>query len=524
MIVDLNNLEKVNKLDSEICIIGGGLVGLYLANKLRSNNLEVTVIEAGNQNFQSARNLKFKTYHKSFFYGGADSGRNFGLGGTSVLWGGQMLPLTRSDIENRTYIGTSSWPIKYKSLCKYYNIVKKDFNFSLINSKIRNFNFLKNYFLIRFSTWLPIRYRNFYSLFSKKIKSDNKLNVFINSQVIKIKNSKKKNLKNDFIINNLIAISPNGNVLNIKAKIVIICCGALESTKLMLVYNKKNNNFITSNGAPLGLFFSDHLSVICGKINLFDWKKFNLYFSPIFRNGLMSTPRFELNSLTQKKRRLPSAFVHFNFNTNHSTYRDVLKYIFKRKIISFKDMILLIVSIFLIIKDIYNLFIFRFFYRIAWFYKSTKMLLEIDIEQIPNKDNRIFLVNKKNLAIDWRISSKDIKYVKIISNIFAECWNNSKLKKIAIVKINLPSSKKLLISMKKNFKAPYHPTGTIRMGNNPKESVVDKNLKVWKVNNCYVLSTAVFPSSGSANTGMCLLALANRLSDHISKNINKTII
>ena len=77
--------------------------------------------------------------------------------------------------------------------------------------------------------------------------------------------------------------------------------------------------------------------------------------------------------------------------------------------------------------------------------------------------------------------------------------------------------------MKKNFKASYHPTGTIRMGNNPKESIVNKNLKIWKVNNCYVLSTAVFPSSGSANTGMSLLALANRLSSHISKNINKII-
>jgi len=104
MIVDLNNLEKVNKLNTTICIIGGGLVGLYLANKLRANNLEVAVIEVGNQKFQSTRNLKFKTYHKSFFYGGSDSGRNFGLGGTSVLWGGQMLPLIRSDIKKRPYI------------------------------------------------------------------------------------------------------------------------------------------------------------------------------------------------------------------------------------------------------------------------------------------------------------------------------------------------------------------------------------------------------------------------------------
>jgi hypothetical protein len=523
MTVDLNNLEKVNKLDTTICIIGGGLVGLYLANKLRANNLEVAVIEVGNQKFQSARNLKFKTYHKSFFYEGSDSGRNFGLGGTSVLWGGQMLPLIRSDIKKRPYIGLSSWPIKYKSLCKYYSIVKKDFNFSLISKK-KNLNFFKNFFLLRFSSWLPIKYRNFYNLFYKKMKSDKNLKIFINSKVVKIENFRNNNLKSNLTIKNLIAKSSNGNILNIKAKIVIICCGAIESTKLLLLYNKENNNFITSDGAPLGKFFSDHLSFICGKFNLIDWKKFNLHFSPRFQNGLMNTPRFELNSLIQKTKKLPSAFVHFNFNTDNSTYLDVLKSSFKKRKINFKVLILLGASIFSIIKDTCNLIIFRCFYKIAWFYKSTKMLFQIDIEQFPNKANRIYLTNKKNLAIDWKITKKDIKYVRIIATIFSQLWNNSKLKKIAILKTNLPPSKKLLVSMKKNFKASYHPTGTIRMGSNPKESIVNKNLKVWKVNNFYVLSTAVFPSSGSANTGMSLLALANRLSDHISKNINKFMI
>ena len=523
MIVDLNNLEKINKLDTKICIIGGGLVGLYLANKLRANNLEVAVIEAGNQKFQSARDLKLKTYHESFFYGGSDSGRNFGLGGTSVLWGGQMLPLIRSDIEKRAYIGLSSWPIKYKSLCKYYSIVKKDFNFSLISKKNKNLNFFKNFFLLRFSSWLPIKYRNFYNFFSENMKSDKNLKIFINSQVVKIENFKNNNLKSNLTIKNLIAKSSNGNILNVKAKIVIICCGAIESTKLLLFYNERNSNFITSEGAPLGKFFSDHLSFICGEFNLIDWKTFNLYFSPNYQNGLMNTPRFELNSITQKQKKLPSAFAHFNFNTNNNTWLDVFKSSFIKRKINFKAIILLGTSIFSIIKDICNLIIFRYFYNIAWFYKSTKMLFQIDVEQFPNKANRIYLTDKKKLVINWKITKKDIKYVKFIANTFSQLWNNSKLKKIAILKIHLPLSKKLLVSMKKNFKASYHPTGTIRMGNNPKESIVNKNLKIWKVNNCYVLSTAVFPSSGSANTGMSLLALANRLSSHISKNINKII-
>ncbi|HIF39205.1 MAG TPA: hypothetical protein EYQ69_08400 [Gemmatimonadetes bacterium] len=61
----------------------------------------------------------------------------------------------------------------------------------------------------------------------------------------------------------------------------------------------------------------------------------------------------------------------------------------------------------------------------------------------------------------------------------------------------------------------YHPTGSLRMGTTPSNSVVDGNLKLWSADNCYITSTAVFPSSGSANPGMTHLALTARLAKHI---------
>jgi choline dehydrogenase-like flavoprotein len=66
----------------------------------------------------------------------------------------------------------------------------------------------------------------------------------------------------------------------------------------------------------------------------------------------------------------------------------------------------------------------------------------------------------------------------------------------------------------------YHPIGTISIGSNEAESVVDKNLKLWKISNLYICSTAIFPTSGSSNTGLTLLALTARLATHLKNIIN----
>ncbi len=55
------------------------------------------------------------------------------------------------------------------------------------------------------------------------------------------------------------------------------------------------------------------------------------------------------------------------------------------------------------------------------------------------------------------------------------------------------------------------------MGNDPKTSVVDKNLRVHSMNNLYVSSGSVFPTSGCANPTYTICALSIRLAEHLRK-------
>jgi choline dehydrogenase-like flavoprotein len=59
--------------------------------------------------------------------------------------------------------------------------------------------------------------------------------------------------------------------------------------------------------------------------------------------------------------------------------------------------------------------------------------------------------------------------------------------------------------------------GTARMGKYPENSIVDENLQIHGVNNCFVLSAAVFPTGSNSNPTFTVLTLARKLIDYITK-------
>jgi choline dehydrogenase-like flavoprotein len=65
-----------------------------------------------------------------------------------------------------------------------------------------------------------------------------------------------------------------------------------------------------------------------------------------------------------------------------------------------------------------------------------------------------------------------------------------------------------------------HIMGTCRMGDDPKTSVVDKELRVHGHSNCFVVSTAVWPTVGTANPTLTLAALSLRAVESIRRAIS----
>jgi choline dehydrogenase-like flavoprotein len=53
----------------------------------------------------------------------------------------------------------------------------------------------------------------------------------------------------------------------------------------------------------------------------------------------------------------------------------------------------------------------------------------------------------------------------------------------------------------------------------PKQGVVNADCRVHGLGNLYIAGAAVYPTAGSANPTLTLVALSLRLSDHLKKTV-----
>ena len=61
--------------------------------------------------------------------------------------------------------------------------------------------------------------------------------------------------------------------------------------------------------------------------------------------------------------------------------------------------------------------------------------------------------------------------------------------------------------------------GTARMGGDAKDSVVDRNLRSHDHPNLFILGSAVFPTSATANPTLTIAALSLRAADEVKATL-----
>ena len=66
-----------------------------------------------------------------------------------------------------------------------------------------------------------------------------------------------------------------------------------------------------------------------------------------------------------------------------------------------------------------------------------------------------------------------------------------------------------------------HEMGTARMGDNPKNSVLNKHNQIHAVKNVYVTDGSCMTSSGNANPSLTYMALTARAVKHAIQELNK---
>lgn len=496
----VNNVNK--NIKTKICIIGSGIGGGTIAQKLYEKNKEFVIIEAGSFSGNSD-NVQYENVGLKF---GVRSTTTIQVGGTSNLWHGVLAPLDKIDFEKRDWIPNSGWEVRLEDLNPYYKVASKVLNVennSFFDSnnlskdfqeQIDKLKFNKSYMKNKiFQQSVP--HVNFKDVVKNICNKSHKYNLYYNATALELISENGKIVK-------LKVGGSNGNFYYVEAEEFILSAGALETPRLLLNSGINNEN--------IGKYLMDHpMGNLC-QLEFLNPGKFPIYSDTKSSLNMKIKTGLELNDQKQKDLKLPN----HNFYLRPSFIKGIDNESEKLKLslLSFKDGGVSLRDVWKVLTNpnvIKQILAYKFSLDVTYKYADLFFVTE----QIPNKDSDVTLSNIKDKwnypisKVNWQILSEDIKSVKT--------WFKLLLEELFPKDYYKFTHSINDFDWENIFTSAIHHVGTARMGKNSSSGVVNKNLKVFDIGNLYICDGSIFTTSGNVNNGFTICAFACRLVDYL---------
>jgi len=497
----INGMNK--NVQTKICIIGSGIGGGTIAKKLAEQNKEFIIIEAGGFSGDSG-NVKYQNIGLDF---GVRSTTTIQVGGTSNLWHGVLAPLDKIDFEKRDWIPHSGWAIFFDDLKPYYeqasNILKveKKEYFEIdelsddlkqqLGSLLYNQEYMKNKL---FQQAVP--HINFKNIVKDICERSDKNHLYYNTTALEL-------IQEDGKVSKL-KVGNNGGFSFIEADTFIVATGALETPRLLLNSGIKNDN--------IGKYLMDHpMGNLC-QLEFLKPAKYPIYSDTKYSSNMKIKTGFELKDEKQRELKIPNhnfylrpSFIKGIDNESEKVKLSLLA--FKDGGVSVKDVWKVIISP----NVIKQILAYKFSLDVTFKYADLFFVTE----QIPNPKSNVTLSNKKDKwdypisKVNWQVLSEDIESVKV--------WFELLLEEL-FPKEHYQFTHTLDdFNWKNIFTSAIHHVGTCRMGIDKENGVIDKNLKVFDVDNLYICDGSIFTTAGNVNNGLTICAFACRLVEHLKE-------
>ncbi len=546
MIIDAGDVDVTQPLSADICIVGSGAAGISLALKLADSGLAVLLLEAGGLKAEpETQTLYSGSVTNTLLHSPPDTYRQRRFGGTTTIWGGRCMPFDEIDFEKREYIPHSDWPISLEDLEPYYPEANRlceagEYAYTMDSA----FNtprppMIEGFESENFSTHTLERFScptDFGMRYIHKLRSARNIQLVLHANVINIQAG--ANGKN---ITGLTISTRDGKRHQILARTYVLATGGLETARLLLSNNDVHKNGLGNDHDVVGRYYMCHIAGTIGTLHINRPLTSLWHGYDISDDGVYCRRRIALRPGTQRNQQIGNfvARLHHPRITLPEHKNAILSLLYLAKpFIPYEYAKRLHgddrASFGTWLKHVRNVcagpfdaagfawhmlrdrkFADRKFPSIIIKPKAPIFSLDFHAEQQPNINSRITLGEEKDIFgvarinVDWRYTHGDVDTVSRSIALLAEDMKNTKIGRLEY------NPESVEYEMTRYGAYGGHHIGTARMGTDRHTSVVNSHCRLHDIENLYVASSAVFPTSSQANPTLTIVALSLRLAEHL---------
>jgi choline dehydrogenase-like flavoprotein len=511
-------LEAIPKraIVADVCVVGAGAAGIALAVELRRAGKSVILLEGGGAEVEALAQEPYASEVAALAHRGIHNGRFRAKGGTTTRWGGQILELEDWDFAQRGWIAGSGWPFAKATLQPFY---QQALELEGVDGAIAadaevwrelgvpepSFAVMQSYL----SRWCPEP--NFARLHGAALAQDDGLQVWLHTNVTALE------FENETAVS-VRARTQSGREAFFRAREFVFCLGAIESSRFFL--QPREGAIPWNRSGLLGRHFQDHIDCNVGQMRprAGSRRELDRCFDGIFLHGFKYQPKIKLAHAEQERAETLNVAAALAYESDSDAalteLRTTAKQVLRGRLgeVSAGSVGRAVANAPALLRQSWRYAVEHRSYQPA----SAKISLRVHCEQEPCSASTITLSGERDslglyrTRLCWKISALELKTIRHFAEVAGRALApTAELEPLA----GMGEDAALTAACEDS----YHHMGGMRMNDSPTQGVVDTNLKLHGTKNAYVLSSAVFPTSGFSNPTHTLLALAVRLAGRLSQ-------
>jgi choline dehydrogenase-like flavoprotein len=476
MLAELNALAPDRVWD--VAVVGSGPAGMTVAVALARLGRDVLLLEGGERHYSDESQAQYEGEVVGDHYFALDGCRVRCLGGTSVHWSGWTRPFEAEDFDRRDYASHAYWPISKTDLDPYRRTAAKllnvidDYPHRDIGDGLRHMRFQISREPTRFA-----------EAYLDELTASRRITLAMNSNLVGVELAEGR-------VTGFQMADYKGNKRLIRARHYVMACGGIENSRLLLHFNAQSGGRLVRQPATLGRYWMEH-------------------------------PHFDIGSgfIKDVPVQSPSNEAYYSFTPAELRRRGLLNCGLRVRQFEPDGWRKQLKNLACVAPSLANSILESLDKK-----GCNYALIRAAWENAPRADNRIELDPNKvdgmgipRTRLFWRKSDADHANMRELALAYGEHLVRTGQGRIQLApwvlgKGDYPTDDEI---------AGYHHIGGTRMSDRAETGIVDRDLKVFGLDNLYIAGSSVFPTGGHVNPTLTIVQLSMRLADHINRRALK---